>query len=1212
MSEQTPPYPYYNGIIYNSQLFSSATGDYLPRSGVATSVATSTTFNGIVYTSGVTNTGTLSTTNLTVSGTVSLPSASIADSALSTNVALLSGTQTFSGTNTFTSVNASNLSVSGTLTAGTFNPSNISTGNLSVSGTLTAGTFNPSDISTGNLSISGTLTLPNNSISDSALSSNVAFLNGTQSFSGKNTFTDKCNFGASAFSGLDITTNSIFINNNLTMGISSSITSWGITDQATISANNLTVSGGTNTNGISDNATISTNSLIVNGSSSTNGITDTSTIAGVNISATGSMIISSNSSLINCPNQSVYCSGNVNIEGTINQSVNFATATGSPISSTLFVYYTSTNSPIPGFFVRPTTGVTGGDYQIVNTVDFTNHYLTLTGPTMTIPTSVVTVNGYINSSGALVVLSTTSLASNQIFTNPTKTNVSYIVSLPSSGVITAGKTFTATATAQSLSGYITNVSSNYYLITNTALPTTNNFISGTGVLPSSYVQGSVINGNSYQINSLTTITPTSAGTTITGFPISSTQISYSSYTGTNPTSDSGYFVGSAWSGGTTTANYGIIVSTAPSGNLIPVSTSISNYTPFTKTNTLGIVLSSTTFAVVSTTGFAVNNGLTATNSRASLTSAYISAINSTLNVITTPATLTVGTISSPYGYIKSGGTTLVLQSGQSIPSTNLVYYNNGTSVILPVQAPTLISGQDYTITGGTATTATTTVNVWFPTSTTLQSSYNFATNNLMFGGTGITDGATNTTTGTNPTISGGGFSATTARSTPPTTQYIFDGSNYYAYWAYSTVPQANDFVVQSSSAPQASVIELGTIINNSSSLVSYVTHPTTGTSRFSASTNQGINFYFLTSSSIILSTGSALGQINANPSTFGLTSTDICFFGGNYGTRPSTSTPVYYTFSYTANIVTVISFTNTPNFTPSPIYSTGTMASVSSSSTITYTTSGAKPLIGQFFNPSSGTYAPSGIVITAITGSASPYTITLSSTITQSAVAVSFTKSESSSVTGGFSMIASSSMLTTAFYPATTNISIYQPFLITTDTTNTFTSIVPQTLNLYAPSTYSTFTPTSYTFYNPSTTLTFYTYDNLTLPVPIGSTSDTLVSNTSSSTLSNKTFLNTIYNITIASFGLSSPYYNIYEVVSVSGSTITFPTPTTNITGLLLIFRRKSNATYSVAWSIGTGYSFVLYNTISGSSTTGTLLTTSQYSTSVFCDGTNWIQLVTQ
>jgi len=135
------------------------------------------------------------------------------------------------------------------------------------------------------------------------------------------------------------------------------------------------------------------------------------------------MIISSNSSLINCPNQSVYCSGNVNIEGTINQSVNFATATGSPISSTLFVYYTSTNSPIPGFFVRPTTGVTGGDYQIVNTVDFTNHYLTLTGPTMTIPTSVVTVNGYISSSGALVVLSTTSLASNQIFTNPTKTNV---------------------------------------------------------------------------------------------------------------------------------------------------------------------------------------------------------------------------------------------------------------------------------------------------------------------------------------------------------------------------------------------------------------------------------------------------------------------------------------------------------------------------------------------------------------------------------------------------------------------------------------------------------------------------------------------------------------------------------------------------------------------------------------------------------------------
>ena len=69
MSEQTPPYPYFNGIIYNQSLFGGQSGQYLPRTGVATSVATSTTFNGIVYTSGLTDSSTISANNLSVLGT---------------------------------------------------------------------------------------------------------------------------------------------------------------------------------------------------------------------------------------------------------------------------------------------------------------------------------------------------------------------------------------------------------------------------------------------------------------------------------------------------------------------------------------------------------------------------------------------------------------------------------------------------------------------------------------------------------------------------------------------------------------------------------------------------------------------------------------------------------------------------------------------------------------------------------------------------------------------------------------------------------------------------------------------------------------------------------------------------------------------------------------------------------------------------------------
>jgi hypothetical protein len=95
MSEQTPPYPYFNGIIYNQSLFGGQSGQYLPRTGVATSVATSTTFNGIVYTSGLTDSSTISATNLSVSGTITLPANSILDTALSTNVALKNGNNTF-------------------------------------------------------------------------------------------------------------------------------------------------------------------------------------------------------------------------------------------------------------------------------------------------------------------------------------------------------------------------------------------------------------------------------------------------------------------------------------------------------------------------------------------------------------------------------------------------------------------------------------------------------------------------------------------------------------------------------------------------------------------------------------------------------------------------------------------------------------------------------------------------------------------------------------------------------------------------------------------------------------------------------------------------------------------------------------------------------------------------------------------------------------
>ena len=272
MSEQTPPYPYFNGIIYNQSLFGGQSGQYLPRTGVATSVATSTTFNGIVYTSGLTDSSTISATNLSVSGTnnfnglsyvnntlylndtplyirqndphhgicyglgtttpslnigvdgpyvfgyyggalgttfggsntlalqwnksgvVTLPyppvmsgasitSASIPDTALSNNVALLTGTQTFSGAKTFSTAPV----MSGaSITSRTITDGSLSTNVALLTGTQTfsgAKTFSTAPVMSG-ASISSA------SIPDTALSTNVALLNASNIFTGTtNTFT---------------------------------------------------------------------------------------------------------------------------------------------------------------------------------------------------------------------------------------------------------------------------------------------------------------------------------------------------------------------------------------------------------------------------------------------------------------------------------------------------------------------------------------------------------------------------------------------------------------------------------------------------------------------------------------------------------------------------------------------------------------------------------------------------------------------------------------------------------------------------------------------------------------------------------------------------------------------------------------------------------------------------------------------------------------
>jgi hypothetical protein len=151
----------------------------------AVSVAGTMTLNGLsTFTAGITASAT-QTINFgsnapTMSG-ANISSATIPDGALSSNVALLTGTQTFSGAKTFSTapvMSGANIS-SATIPDGALS-SNVAllTGTQTFSG---AKTFSVAPVMSGaNIS---SATIP-----DAALSSNVALLTGTQTFSGAKTF----------------------------------------------------------------------------------------------------------------------------------------------------------------------------------------------------------------------------------------------------------------------------------------------------------------------------------------------------------------------------------------------------------------------------------------------------------------------------------------------------------------------------------------------------------------------------------------------------------------------------------------------------------------------------------------------------------------------------------------------------------------------------------------------------------------------------------------------------------------------------------------------------------------------------------------------------------------------------------------------------------------------------------------------------------------
>jgi hypothetical protein len=92
---------------------------------------------------------------------------------------------------------------------------------------------------------------------------------------------------------------------------------------------------------------------------------------------------------------------------------------------------------------------------------------------------------------------------------------------------------------------------------------------------------------------------------------------------------------------------------------------------------------------------------------------------------------------------------------------------------------------------------------------------------------------------------------------------------------------------------------------------------------------------------------------------------------------------------------------------------------------------------------------------------------------------------------------------------------------------------------------------------------------------------------------------------------LSNPLAQIYPVYNTSALSIQMPSPIIAGAGTMVWFRRVTGAAANVTALAFTGTSIVAYNNITGLSSI-TLLTTTQYMSLLYSDGSNWYQMHTQ
>lgn len=184
----------YNTGVADGPSTSINTNTFTNITAINTGVLSSPASNCVyIGNSSITNNyfyGTLNISNLNATGTLTFPSNSIADSALSTNIPKLNTSNTFTNTQTF-----------------------------------------------ANLTATGTLTFPSNSISDSALSTNIPILNASNTFTNTQTFN---NLNATNITTTKLNNIYVLTNGTRSLNITNITNSLSNTDFTLFGNNNLT------------------------------------------------------------------------------------------------------------------------------------------------------------------------------------------------------------------------------------------------------------------------------------------------------------------------------------------------------------------------------------------------------------------------------------------------------------------------------------------------------------------------------------------------------------------------------------------------------------------------------------------------------------------------------------------------------------------------------------------------------------------------------------------------------------------------------------------------------------------------------------------------------------------------------------------------------------------------------------------------------------